>query len=132
MSVPDYLNQVIEDLVVGDDYPFPRNYTMMNKIAMVKAILAVKQRSRDGDSSLIDLSITGTPGASGAITDDGSTSGVCSLMFQLSGGDAGDTIKLGETDVYYYGVKLFDTNGKRYTFEEGKILPNPERVKAGS
>jgi len=123
MAVPESLQQVINDLTIGDEYPAKRQYGLDSPVTVATVEVLVKERFNDADDSVMPVvTITSTASASGQITNAGGPGLLLEIIFVIP---YTSTSLLDSTTTYVYGVKGIDTNGFPYTFEEGKIYPNP-------
>lgn len=123
-EIPDYLQQVIDDLTIGDDYTRPRTFPMSVATTISRVEVVIKKRFDDLDSSVMPvISVTSIASSSGQITNVGAPGLTLALTFTIP---STSTALLDDTTTYVYGIKAIDSNGNNYTFEEGKLYPNPD------
>lgn len=106
MTVPAI--PLINDLIVGDDYPLTVTGTLADPTALARATLEVKNQLTDADSlALIDVVVT-DPTA--LVVNP--TTGALTLSFTLT---AAQTAKLVAGRSYQWGVSVVNTAGRVYS-----------------
>lgn len=106
MTIP--ASPIINDLIVGDDYPLTVTGTLADPTALARATLEVKANLSDPDSlALIDVVVTDP-----AALVVNATTGACSLSFTLT---AAQTARLVAGRGYQWGVTVVNTAGRVYS-----------------
>lgn len=120
----------IDDFVQGDDFLLQRTYPLDGIYTIAFARITVKRfiNAPDPvgtfvptDEYPVYIEITGTPGAFGQITDQGTSSQKCTLFFVLPNAM---TRHIDCEEMYFYGVTLFTSDNLRYSPESGAVVSN--------
>lgn len=128
-------NTQIFDIVPGNDFELIRNYDLDENVTIASATLAVKEQmvtplnADTGPGTLIpiEVSVNDAAGDDGIISDQGTTSQVCSLTFLLNNIITG---YLDSDTMYFFQVQLETTEDtpQKYPAESGVIVTGTRMI----
>jgi hypothetical protein len=125
-------NDKITNFVAGDDLEITRTISGVPAgSALTRAWLTIKGRPTDADADAVlqkVITVADVPGT-GQITDDGGTTGVAAVRFDLT---AADTDRLTPVQIYYFDLQVETDAGKIYTPDMGTIVARGQITLAGA
>lgn len=129
-----HLNELIDDLVVGEDRELPRSVDISPiEDTIAKAWFTVKRYLTDDDvDAIIQKEITAALTADGHIDDIGSLSPIANahLYFLIP---STDTLLLEPDIYYYYDVKgKSSSNAAKKVLEAGRLIASAQITQAES